>query len=103
MDAEQGWFTLDTSLIQRDLLTVTDKVRETFGLAPAAVPKPAASPESVDQLRRDFNERLEKLEKTVGEVKTARAAPAPLAPAARASTDATCALPAPHRRPARRH
>ena len=64
-DAEQGWFTIDASLVQRDLLQVTDKVRETFGAAPAAPPKPAATPESVDQLRRDMNDRLEKLEKAV--------------------------------------
>jgi hypothetical protein len=75
MHRAEGWFTLDASLVQRDLLTVTDRVRETFGAAPARPPKPAASPESVDQLRKDLNERLDKLEKTVGDVKTTRQAP----------------------------
>lgn len=84
IDADDGWFTLDASLVQRDLLQVTNKVRETFGAAPAKPPKPAASPESVEQLRKDINERLEKLEKAVGDVKRQRveAPQRPLAPAA---------------------
>ena len=82
LDSEQGWFTLDTSLVQRDMLTVTDKVRETFGAAPARPPKDAATPESVNKLRTDLSERLDKMDKTIAEVKTVRQVvpPAPKAP-----------------------
>jgi hypothetical protein len=80
-DSEQGWFTLDTSVVQRKLLTVTDKVRETFGAAPAKPPKPAATPESVEQLRKDMTDRLDKMDKTIADVKTARQQPAPRPPA----------------------
>lgn len=80
LDLDAGWFTLDCSLVKRDLLTVTDKVRETFGAAPARPPKPAATPESVDQLRKDLWERLDKMDKAIGEAKTVRQAPPRAAP-----------------------
>jgi hypothetical protein len=86
--AASEWYTLDASLVQRDLLQVTDKVRETFGAAPARPPRPAATPESVEQLRKYMTERLDKLEKSVGEVKTIRQAAPPAPRAAEAATSA---------------
>ena len=76
-DDAQGWFTLDTSLVQRDLLSVTEKMRETLGAAPAAPLRPAATPESMEQLRKELNERLDKMEKTIASSRVARA-PAPM-------------------------
>jgi len=80
-DNQAGWFTLDASLVPRDLLTVTDKVRDTFGAAPARQPKPAASPEALEQLRREVIEKFETVNKSINELKTLRAA-APVQPRA---------------------
>ena len=80
-DGAAGWFTLDTSLVQRDLLLVTDSVRRTFGAAPSMPPKPAATPESVEQLRKDLKAGLDVLHKAIMEVKSIRMTPQPaLAP-----------------------
>lgn len=93
-DGAGGWFTMNASLVRCDLLEVTAQVRLTFGLAPAAVPKAAASPESVEKLGKDLADRLEKLEKAVADMKTMRAtAPAPKQPTAVVSTAAPTPAP----------
>ena len=67
-NTDSGWFTLDTSLVQRDLLTVTDSVRELFGAAPAQPAKPGATPEAVEALRGEMNAKMDELKKLIGEV-----------------------------------
>lgn len=75
--SEHGWFTLDCSLVQRDLLTVTEKIRETFKASPAPPPRPtaptaltampesAAMSESVEELRKEMNARFDRLMTTL--------------------------------------
>ena len=62
-----GIMLLQTTAVQRDVCNVTDTVRQVYGAAPAPPPKPVASPESVEQVRKDLTEKLEALTKVVAE------------------------------------
>ena len=76
IERPQGYLTIESSLVTRDTLHVSDAVRATFNVAPPVRPPPTVSPTDLAEFKSDVMEKLSAFTAEVGAIVAAKSATA---------------------------